>query len=70
MGCDTGHAVEINQVNYFLPVDAEVSSEDDIKKQSLKLDDLVDIVSATKSNLNLYFIDASRDNPFSSKTSR
>ena len=65
-----GHAVEINQVNYFLPVDAEVSSEDDIKKQSLKLDDLVDTVSSTKSNLNLYFIDASRNNPFSSNTSR
>ena len=59
-----GHAVEINGENYFLPVDAEINNEADVKENSLRLRDLIEVVNSTESNFNLYFVDASRDNPF------
>jgi len=63
-----GHAVEINKVAYLIPIDAEAYSEEDINKQGLKFSDLVDAVNSSKSSFNFYFVDASRDNPFSNTT--
>jgi uncharacterized caspase-like protein len=60
----SGHAVEINGENYFLPVDAEINNEADVKEDSLRFSDLIEVVNSKNSNFNLYFVDASRDNPF------
>ena len=35
-----------------------------MKENSLRLKDLIEVVNSTETNFNLYFVDASRDNPF------
>ena len=57
----SGLAAQLNEENYLLPIDADVNNELDVKTQSLKFSD---VVEASKSIVKLFFIDASRDNPF------
>jgi len=59
-----GHGMQIKGENYFPGVDADISGEEDIPNQSLALRQLLDIVSDAKTQLNLVFLDACRDNPF------
>lgn len=69
-----GHAFEVNQVNYLVPIDARalaVKNEDELKLH-LKSDfvDFNDILDILKKNqnvpkhVNLIFLDACRDNPW------
>lgn len=59
-----GHGMQIKGENYFPGVDADISGEEDIPNQSLALRQLLDIVGDAKTQLNLVFLDACRDNPF------
>ncbi|MEO0555164.1 MAG: caspase family protein [Bacteroidota bacterium] len=61
----SGHGVEINGENYLIPVDAKISSPDDIKLQSLEVSHVLksmDILNG--SSLNVVILDACRSNPF------
>ena len=60
-----GHGVEINGRNYLLPVDIEVSDEEQIKDDSMDLEEsLMDRLEKSKKRVNLIILDACRDNPF------
>jgi uncharacterized caspase-like protein len=63
-----GHGMQIKGENYFPVVDADISGEEDIPNQSLALRQLLDIVGDAKTQLNLVFLDACRDNPFAAGT--
>lgn len=61
-----GHAVEADGVHWSIPVNGKVGSLDDIKAQSIPLDQW--LKAAAGSKLALLLIDTARDNPFAKET--
>lgn len=59
-----GHGLQVNGENYFPAVDADIADEDDVPTQSLAMSQLLDLLAAAKTRLNLLFLDACRNNPF------
>ena len=60
-----GHGLQIKGDNYFPTVDAEISGEEDVPNQSLAMRQIMDVLGDAKTRLNLVFLDACRDNPYS-----
>jgi tetratricopeptide (TPR) repeat protein len=58
-----GHGVELNGIDYLVPVDASIASEQDAQAQAIPL---ADVTAATEGarRLKLVLLDACRDNPF------
>jgi uncharacterized caspase-like protein/curli biogenesis system outer membrane secretion channel CsgG len=59
-----GHGLQIKGVNYLPTVDADIESEDDVTLQSIDLNRMLDGLAESKTRLNLVFLDACRNNPF------
>ncbi len=59
-----GHGLQVKGVNYLPAVDAEIESEDDIPLQSLDVKKIFDILAEAQTRLNLVFLDACRNNPY------
>jgi len=59
-----GHGLQLNGVNYLPSVDADIETEDDVPTQSLDLNKVLEIMEAQRTRLNLIFLDACRNNPF------
>ncbi len=60
-----GHGVQIKGENYFPSVDAEITTEEDVPNQSISVKQIMDVLDESKTQLNLVFLDACRNNPFS-----
>jgi len=60
-----GHGLQIKGDNYFPTVDAEISGEEDVPNQSLAMRQIMDVLGDAKTRLNLVFLDACRNNPYS-----
>ncbi|MEZ5788187.1 MAG: caspase family protein [Xanthobacteraceae bacterium] len=58
-----GHGIEINGVNYLIPVDAKLRSDRDVEDETIALGRLTVSVEGAK-RLRLVILDACRDNPF------
>ncbi len=63
-----GHGMQINGENFFPGVDADIASEEDVPNQSLALRQVMEVLEGAKTQLNLVFLDACRDNPFAHAT--
>jgi Caspase domain len=64
-----GHGVQIEGRNYLLPVDANPRAEEEVKDESIDLDDLfVSRVDRTRGSATIVILDACRDNPFADKS--
>ena len=63
-----GHGVQVNGNNYIVPLDAHPQSERDLKREMVKMDDVIDDMGSAK--VKLIFFDACRDNPLSRSFSR
>ena len=61
-----GHGVQLNGLNYLVPIDADINSEDETRLQSVDLSDLLHTMNAAgrDGGLNLVVLDACRNNPF------
>jgi curli biogenesis system outer membrane secretion channel CsgG len=59
-----GHGLQIKGVNYLPAVDADISSEEDVPLSSIDVNQLLDLLGESKTRLNLVFLDACRNNPF------
>lgn len=57
-----GHGLQVDGVNYIVPVDANVDAEDDLDFELMPLRQLVKRMER-KSKVNLVFLDACRNNP-------
>jgi uncharacterized caspase-like protein len=68
----SGHGVQANGLNYLIPVDARISSESDIKYQSVQVDWVLDRMRDAGNELNVIILDACRNNPYtrSSRTAQ
>lgn len=62
----SGHGVEVNGRNYFIPVGADIQREDEVVDQSLSMDSILAKMITAQRNVNIFIVDACRDNPFSS----
>jgi len=60
-----GHGLQIKGDNYFPTVDADITGEEDVPNQSLAMKQIMDVLGDAKTRLNLVFLDACRDNPYS-----
>jgi uncharacterized caspase-like protein len=63
-----GHGVQVNGNNYIVPLDANPQNERDLKREMVKMDDVIDDMGSAK--VKLIFFDACRDNPLSRSFSR
>jgi len=52
-------------VNYLPAVDAEIEAEEDVANQSLDMTRVLELLDEAKTRINLVFLDACRNNPFS-----
>lgn len=59
----SGHGIELDGVNYLVPVDAVLANDVDVRYEAFALDDLVRALEPPK-RLRLIMLDACRDNPF------
>ena len=56
-----GHGIEMDGVNYLVPVDARLERDVDVRFETVTVDDL--LVSTTGASLRLVILDACRNNP-------
>ncbi|QSE95925.1 caspase family protein [Fulvivirga lutea] len=60
-----GHGLEIEGVNYLVPVDAEINSPLDVKLKTIPLTGVLRTIEyANEDGLNMIILDACRNNPF------
>ncbi len=58
-----GHGVEVQGVNYLIPVDANVASNADVQRLSVSLDQMLAAVDSARM-MRIVILDACRNNPF------
>lgn len=63
-----GHGIQVGGINYIVPIDAAPQSERDLKRQMIKMDDVIEDMGNAK--VRLVFFDACRDNPITRSFSR
>lgn len=59
-----GHGVQMEGRNYLLPVDVDMGSEDQVKYNTIRLDDVLDTLAAGAPAVKVVILDACRNNPF------
>ncbi len=65
----SGHAMEMNGVNYLIPVDAALRSDRDVEDESVAIDRVQRSLEGAK-KLKLFILDACRNNPFAASMTR
>ena len=63
-----GHGIEMDGVNYLVPVDAHLERDVDVRFETVTVDDL--LVSTTGASLRLVLLDACRNNPLARSMQR
>jgi uncharacterized caspase-like protein len=64
-----GHGMEVNGVNYLIPVDAKLERDIDIEDEAVSLDRVLRTIEDAK-RLRLVILDACRDNPLTRSMKR
>lgn len=64
-----GHGIEVDGVNYLIPVDASIERDTDAYDEAIALERILQAVEPAR-QLRLVILDACRDNPFSRKMKR
>jgi uncharacterized caspase-like protein len=64
-----GHGIEIDGINYVIPVDAALERDIDALDEAIPLDRLLTVIEPAK-QLRLIILDACRDNPFNKSMKR
>jgi uncharacterized caspase-like protein len=62
-----GHGLEVNGVNYLVPISADPLKEADISLQAVSLDAVFDQMDSGRARLKIVILDACRNNPFSGR---
>lgn len=60
-----GHGIQLNGHNFLIPVDVEISSEDEVAVESVDVNYVLARMAAAGNRLNIVILDACRNNPFS-----
>lgn len=59
-----GHGLQVDGVNYLIPVDADIETEADVKYESVDAGRVLAQMEEAENHLNIIILDACRDNPF------
>ena len=59
-----GHGMQVSGRNFLIPVDAQITSEQRVRLETLDVDVVLDQMAAAKSRVNVVILDACRNNPF------
>ncbi|HEX4951528.1 MAG TPA: caspase family protein [Blastocatellia bacterium] len=62
-----GHGVQMNGVNYLLPVDADIAKEHEVEDQGVSMNLVMGELESARNRMNIVILDACRDNPFASR---
>ncbi len=60
-----GHAVQSDHVNYFIPVDANITQEAQLRRAAVSIEDVQEALAGVE-GVQVMILDSCRDNPFSS----
>ncbi len=58
-----GHGLEVDGINYLVPVKSNLKYQEDLKSEGVSLDRLVSMLKSANSKMNIIILDACRDNP-------
>ena len=58
-----GHGVQVQGMNYLIPIDADISKEADVDIESVSADDVMKQMEFAGSRVNIVVLDACRNNP-------
>ena len=64
-----GHGIQSGNVNYLIPVDADIQDEDELPAHAYDSSDILHRMDRAKNRVNLVILDACRNNPFASRFS-
>src|SRR6202030_473490 len=64
-----GHGIEVDGVNYLIPIDARLARDFDVEAETVSLDRLLRAIEAAR-RLRLVILDACRENPFAQSMRR
>lgn len=59
-----GHGVQVDGENYLMPVDANVSYEDEVAIEGINANDFLRVLNGSRGAVNIVVLDACRNNPF------
>jgi len=58
-----GHGMQVDGINYLLPTKAELRTRSDIEDENIQINYLMSELEARQAALNIFFLDACRNNP-------
>lgn len=64
----SGHGMQGAGGNYLIPVDAQITSTEDVKLEGVPANDVVEVLNNSGARVALLILDACRDNPFRTRT--
>ena len=59
-----GHGVQVKGINYLVPVNAKIESEEEVEYESVDAGFVLAQMETAKNSLNIVILDACRNNPF------
>ncbi|MFA9215800.1 MAG: caspase family protein [Sphingomonadaceae bacterium] len=59
-----GHGVQSRGINYLVPVDANIATEDELATRAYNANEVLEKMDSARNRINLVILDACRDNPF------
>ena len=60
-----GHGIQVKGRNFLVPVDADISSEDEVSGEAVEIDAVLAKMESARNRLNILILDACRNDPFS-----
>ena len=64
-----GHGIEVNGINYLVPIDAKLETDRDVDYEAVPLHQVINAVESAR-KLRIVLLDACRDNPFAKQMQR
>jgi formylglycine-generating enzyme required for sulfatase activity/uncharacterized caspase-like protein len=59
-----GHGIQARGANYLIPIDAALAAEDDLRYETIDVQDVLNRLDDARVRLSIVILDACRDNPF------
>ena len=59
-----GHGVQVDGVNYLIPLDAQIEAQEHVAVESMSLNQVLARMGGARNRLNIVILDACRNNPF------
>lgn len=64
-----GHGLQLDWRNYMVPIDANIDKAEDVPKQTVDIEQVIQTFKESKTRMNIIVLDACRDNPFAGSAS-